>query len=156
MDVLQRLAALEQSPLGEWARTSAYGYPLVNVIHLLGLVMLLGAIGLLDLRLLGLFRSLPATAVAKSMIPVAATGLLLLAASGIALFSADAGPLLKSPRFLLKMGLIGVALANVAAFHLAWRGRLDGPISPVLRMLSAASLTLWLSIATLGRLIAYS
>lgn len=156
MDLIQAAAALEHTPLGAWARGSAYGYPLANLIHLLGLVMLIGAIGVLDLRLLGAFRRLPVTALAHAMIPLAAAGLVLLIPSGLVMFAADAGPLLRQPFFLAKVGLIALALGNVAAFHLTWRGSVEASVPAHLKVMAATSLILWLTAAGLGRLIAYA
>lgn len=155
MEPLALAAQLEASPLGLWARNSPFGYPLANLTHLLGLVMLVGGIGVLDLRLLGLLRRLPAGALAQSLIPIAATGLLLMILSGVVMFSADAGPLTRSPLFRWKLALIAAGLANVAAFHVLWR-RGGGAIPAAARLTAAASVTLWLAAATLGRLIAYA
>lgn len=152
-------AALEGSTLGSWARGSPFGYPLANLVHLLGLVMLVGAIGLLDLRLAGLFRALPPAALGRVLVPTAAIGLLLMAPSGVVMFAADAGPLLHSVVFRWKLALIALALLNVAAFHLLWRGRYDDwdrRAAPAARVMAAGSLALWLAVAALGRLIAYS
>lgn len=159
MEPLALAAQLEATPLGLWARGSAIGYPLANLGHLLGLVMLVGAIGVLDLRLLGLFRRLPAAALAQSLIPIAAAGLALMVLSGFVMFSADAGALVRSPLFRWKLALICAALANVAAFHLVWRRRLEawsGGVPAAARLVAAASLGLWLAAAALGRLIAYA
>lgn len=152
-------AGLEASPLGAWARGSAFGYPLVNLIHLLGLVLLIAPIGFMDLRLVGLFRSLPAQLVARLTIPSAVAGLALLIPSGIVMFAADAVPLTQSPTFRWKVALIAIALANVALFHLLWGRQLDSwdrraTITP--RIVAGLSILLWLVIAALGRLIAYS
>jgi len=158
MEPLALTAQLEASPLGSWARGSAFGYPLANLAHLLGLVMLVGAIGVLDLRLLGLFRRLPAAALAQSLIPVAAAGLALMILSGAVMFSADAGALVRSALFRWKLVLIAAALANVAVFHRLWRRgeRWSAGVPAAARLTAAASLGLWLAAATLGRLIAYA
>jgi hypothetical protein len=151
-------ALLESSSLGRWARGSAFGYPLVNLVHLLGLTLLVGAIGLLDLRLAGLFRTLPPQPLARVLRPGAALGLLLLIPSGFVMFAADAGPLVRSPIFQWKLAVIGLAIANLAAFHLLRRvdyAEWDGKAPLGLRLMAAASITLWLTAAALGRLIAY-
>lgn len=152
-------AALEASALGQWARGSAFGYPLANLVHLLGLVMLIGGIGVLDLRLLGLFRRLPAGVMARALIPLAALGLALLIPSGLVMFAADAGPLIRSEIFGWKLALIALALANVAIVHAAWRRRFaawdQGPPRAA-RLTAATSLGLWLAAAAMGRLIAYA
>lgn len=150
---------LEHSALGAWARGSEAAYPLANLVHLLGLVMLVGAIGVVDLRFIGLFRRLPAGPLAQGLIPVAASGLVLMIASGFVMFSADSVALSRSAVFRWKLGAIAAALANLAAFHVMARGRIAdwGPRTPVAaRAAAAASLALWLTAAALGRLIAYT
>ena len=128
-------------------------------MHLLGLVLLVGGIGFLDLRLLGLFRALPLAPLAAALQPLAILGLLLLAAAGAVLFAADATALAQSAVFRRKLLLIGAALLNALAFTLLWRrqpGRHARPPSPALRAMALASLLLWLAIATHGRWIAYA
>ncbi|MDP3173552.1 MAG: hypothetical protein Q8M88_03865 [Phenylobacterium sp.] len=161
MGELQALGAvLEGSALGVWARGSTFGYPLVNVVHLLGMVFLLGSACLLDLRIAGAFRALPLAALARILIPAAAVGLLLLVLSGFVMFSADAGPLLGSTTFRWKVALIVLALSNVLAFHLIWGFPNDdqrGMRSSIgRRVMALLSVAMWLGVATLGRLIAYS
>ena len=152
-------AALEASPLGVWARGSNLAYPVANLIHLLGLVMLIGGIGVLDLRLAGAFRRLPVEALWRGLLPLAIGGLALLVPAGFVMFAADASSLAVSTVFRWKLALIVLALANVTAFHLLWRRRLAGwDVDPPLggRVMAAGSLVLWLLVAALGRWIAYA
>ncbi|UIJ45081.1 hypothetical protein LZK98_18855 [Sphingomonas cannabina] len=147
-------ASIEASAFGMAARESAWLYPAANLVHLLGLVCLVGGIGVVDLRLVGAFRTLPLATLSRALTPIAIAGLLMLAASGPVLFAADATALIRSPRFLTKLTLIAVALANALAFRFWWRAG-ETPSWP-LRMLAGASLLLWLTVAALGRLIAYA
>ena len=147
-------AAVEASQLGGFARGSSWAYPVANLIHLLGLVLLIGGIGVADLRLIGLFPSLPRAALLRALTPLAVVGLVLMALSGPILFAADATTLARSTIFGWKLALIGVALLNVAAFHALKLGKDDAPAA-IARALAALSLMLWLTIAALGRLIAY-
>lgn len=150
---------IEASPLGVWARASPLAYPLANLVHLLGLVLLVGGIGFLDLRLAGLFSALPLPALSRVLTPLALAGLLLLAISGPVMFAADAGALARSSIFRWKLSLIALALANAAAFRWLWRTRLErwGDAAPLPgRLMAVGSVLLWLGIAALGRLIAYS
>jgi hypothetical protein len=152
-------AALEASPLGAWARGSDLAYPVANLVHLLGLVLLVGGIGLLDLRLTGLFRSLPVETLSRVLTPLAIAGLALLGLGGAVMFSADATALFASTVFRWKVALIALALANAAAFRWLWRRRMARwDLAPPLagRVMAGGSLGLWLIIAGLGRWIAYS
>ena len=120
--------------------------------------MLVGGIGLLDLRLVGLFRSLPVAALSRALTPVAIAGLTLMIPSGLTMVAADAA-VAESATFRWKMLLIAIALANALAFRFFWRDRIDRwDESPPLagRAMAAGSILLWLLVATMGRMIAYS
>ena len=128
-------AWLDTLGIGRWSRGSALVYPVANTLHLLGLVMLVGGIGVVDLRVMGLWL-----------------------ASGIILFAADAAAMARSAIFERKLILIVAALANAAAFRWAWNTRMmrwtDGAPRPAQAM-AAASLLLWLAAGASGRWIAY-
>ena len=147
--------ALEGSDFGRWAGGEVY--PVANIIHLLGLVMLLGGIGLVDLRLMGALRALPLSALSRALTPLALAGLGLQAMSGAVLLAADAVALAGSAAFGWKLAAIALALANAALFR-AWFRTLpaDGAVPAAARVMAAASLAAWLSVAVLGRMIAYS
>jgi hypothetical protein len=148
---------VQSSPFGVWAGGEAY--PIANLVHILGLIMLVGGIGVLDLRLIGLFRKIPTAALAAALTPIAIAGLLLMVPSGATMFASDASTLVNSGTFRTKLLLIALALANAVAFRFIWQGRIeqwdfDLPFGG--RVMAAASILLWLSIAALGRWIAYS
>ena len=161
MESLLTIAAswLDAVGIGPWAGGSAFVYPVANTLHLLGLVMLIGGIGIVDLRVAGLWRRLPIAALSRALTPVAIAGLFVMAASGTVLFAADSAALAKSGIFACKLIVISVALANAAAFRLLWRARMadwSGSAPGAARAMAVASLVLWLTAATLGRWIAYS
>jgi hypothetical protein len=152
--VCQAAAALEGSPLGAAMRGS--WYPPANVVHVVGLVLLVGGIGVVDLRIVGLGRAIPLAALSRMLTPFAIAGLALLAASGFLLFAADAGPHLKQDVFRWKMALLALALVNAAAFRARFGDFADGHEPPAAaRAMAGLSLALWVAVAVLGRLIAY-
>ena len=146
--------ALGGTAFAAWAAGSSYAYPAANVVHLLGLVLLLGGIGLVDLRLIGAFRSLPLQPLARALTPLGGIGLALLAASGAIMFAADTA-VAESETFRTKLILILLALINAAAFRILY-GRTAEPTPVPARLLGAASLTLWLAVGYHGRMIAYT
>jgi len=151
-------ACLEHSAIGALMRESLYLYPLANLLHIFGLILLVGSIGLLDLRCLGFGRGLPLAQCSRYLTPLALAGLVTMLASGFLLFAADAGPLIGSDIFRLKLLLIAAALANALVFRLLWSRQLpdwQDRAPPVARLQAAASLLLWFSVATAGRLIGY-
>lgn len=120
-------------------------------------MLLVGGIGLLDVRLLGGFPALDPRALARTLQPLALVGFLLLAASGVVLFAADAMALARSDIFRRKLILIAIALVNALAFRLLFRRQLlFGAIRPAMRAMAGLSLLLWLSVLVLGRWIAYA
>lgn len=140
---------LSASGLAAWAGSGAV-YPVANVVHLFGLVLLFGGIGIVDLRLLGAFPALPADALVRALTPLGIAGLAVLALTGPILFAADAASLAASPVFGWKLAMIAAALVNAAAFRWVLR---DGVRR---RVAAGVSLGAWASVAVLGRMIAYS
>jgi hypothetical protein len=134
--------------------TTALAYPIANTAHVLGVILLVGVIGLLDLRLLGYGRGVSAAALSAAALPLAAAGFALAAASGTAMFLADVRALAASPLFLAKLGLIGLAGLNALAFRCIPEA-LAEPAPPRAKIAALASLILWIGAVILGRLIAY-
>jgi hypothetical protein len=150
---------VEASALGEWMRNSALAYPIANVAHLFGLVLLAGPIGLLDLRLLGLAAQFDLPAVSRVLTRFAIAGFLLLALAGVLMFVADARPLAAHTVMQLKLALILIGLSNAVIFRRLWQHRLARwDINPPVlgRAQALASILIWASVAALGRWIAYA
>ena len=127
-------------------------YPLLEIIHLLGLALVLGNLALIELRVFGLGPTLPATDLARLSLMVVATGFCLLLPSGLLMFATQAEELLASHSFALKMGLMGLALCNAAWFHARGSLRL---LDATARAQMVASSLLWIGVVAAGRWIAY-
>jgi len=138
-------------------RTGTWLYPAVETVHIVGFVLLVGAVAMFDLRVLGFGRALPPDALARHLLPWSAGSLLLVVPSGLLLFAAQAADMLRNPVFLLKMGLVAVAGLNALAFHLGtwWRSRGSGAPTPAARLNAALSLLLWVAVIACGRMLAY-
>lgn len=151
--------ALEASPLGVLMRSSFLLYPLANIGHIFGLVLFVGAVVVLDLRLLlRRWPALPADALSRALTPVMLVGLGVMLVSGTLLFSADARPLTVNPAIRVKAVLIVLGLANALAFRLLWRAHLadwDRSAPPFARAQVVVSLLGWLATAASGRMIGY-
>ncbi len=151
-------AALESSALGALMRDSFVLYPIANVTHIIGVILLVGGIGVFDLRLLGLGCGVAVPAASRLLTPIAITGLVLMLASGTALFSADARAVVGNPVFRIKLALILFGIANALLFRALWQRRLaqwDFQAPPIGRAQAALSLAGWFGVAICGRLIAY-
>lgn len=129
-----------------------WAYPALEVVHIVGIALLVGNLVLLELRVWGAAGELPVRALARLSLALALGGFGLVAASGLAMFSAQPAELLANRAFVVKMGLLMAAGLNAALFHARdGLGKLDGPA----RVQTALSLGLWLMIIICGRWIAY-
>lgn len=151
--------ALQDSSFGMAIRHSLWLYPLGNVIHVLGMGLLVGAIVALDFRLLGFGRQyVTAEGASRLLTPFAIAGILLLVPGGIIVFVADAGPLAANSILQIKMLLVVVGLVNAWLFRRYWSGTLAtwdaAPPAGAIAQ-TVISLAVWLAVPTLGRLIAY-
>jgi hypothetical protein len=150
--------ALMESGLGLTIRHSLWIYPAANVLHVIGVALLVGSIMALDLRFLGFARTLPIKAVSRFLTPVAVVGICLIVPTGLTLFTADAGPLSSNRLLQIKLALVLLGLINAVAFRLLWTRRIsrwDTQPPPLGRAQVVASMAIWLSVPTLGRLLAY-
>jgi len=111
------LVWLELTGLGEAMRKSAWMYPIVEIIHILGFVIVVGAVVMFDLRVLGLGRGLAVTALSRHLLRWAWLGLALVVPAGLMMFTAHATEFATNPSFLLKLALLATAAANMAYFH---------------------------------------
>lgn len=133
-------------------------YPAVEILHIMGFVLLVGSIVALDLRLLGLGRMIAIQPLAELLLPLSRVGFVIAIGMGSLLFSADAAHVVRNPAFQAKLLLIAAALINVAIAHAGpWRRTAgwDREASAGAKATALASLLLWLSALTAGRLIAY-
>jgi hypothetical protein len=130
-----------------------WAYPLLEVMHLLGVALVLGNLLLIELRVFGLGASLDARELARLSLTLVALGFGLLGLSGLLMFATQAQELLASRTFVVKMSLMALALCNAAWFHA--RGSLV-KLDAQARVLMVVSTVLWLLVMAAGRWIAYA
>ena len=155
------IGALEASAFGAAMREWTWLYPAFEVIHITGIAVLVGSIMVLDMRLLGLSRSLPVRKLAAHVLPWSIASFALILPSGLAMFVAHAGDLIANPVFALKFCLIFAAVTNAAVLHAGvFRGAASWDVDTMpplaARLAAALSLLLWVSVIACGRLLAYS
>lgn len=154
------LAWLETTGFAVAMRQWLWLYPIVEIVHIVGFVVLVGAAFMLDLRLLGLGRGLPVSALADHLLRWSRWALVLVIPSGVAMFTAHATEMAENPAFRLKLLLIGAAFLNAGLFHRFpfravgdWDTEIPAP-GPA-RLAGALSLLLWTGAIACGRLLAY-
>jgi hypothetical protein len=150
---------LQGTWVGVLVAESLWGYPLFETIHSLGMAMMIGSLGLINLRVLGFKSELPLLDM-QQLLPLAWLGFTLNAVSGTLLFTSDAVYFFSKYTFRIKMVLI--ILGGVNAALLGRRVFRDaaaaGPrvATAGTRWIAFSSLVFWLGAVVAGRLIAYA
>jgi hypothetical protein len=141
-------------------RQSLWLYPIVEILHIIGFVVLVGSAAMFDLRLLGFSRQLPVTGMERHLLPWARASVLLILPTGGLMFIAHATEFAGNPAFRLKLLFFVLAALNAGLFHLrpfrqvaGWDHGSRAPLAA--RFAAALSLTLWTGVIACGRLLAY-
>jgi len=136
---------------------SVWFFPALEVLHVTGIVLWVGAIALVDLRLLGISKSTPVHP--YHLLPSAHIGITITIITGI-IFVIGNPNYLSNPAFLTKMGLIMAAVVLSAGLHSRMlrdvevlKDRMKPPTSA--KLLGATSLALWFCVIIAGRYIPY-
>ena len=151
-------AALEGSALSTWVRESPtiWAFSTILTLHTFGMGILVGASGLLDLRLLGVGRSMPLGPL-ESLYRVMWTGFWLNLLTGSMLFAADATSRGTQWLFFVKMVFVITGVTTIILIRKQVYGGKAEPVAVTAkaRGLAVLSLVTWVAAITAGRLLAY-
>jgi len=156
--IVSLLDLLSVWPGAVWLQQSGTAYLFVNAAHILSVGLLLGSILPFDLHLIGIIRAGPTVVIGPLLLRTAATGLALTLVTGLWLFTVKPREYIENPAFLIKIVLLGLALANVAGQHMdaSFRAVLRGEgVAVRVRLIAALSAVLWLSVLVAGRWIGF-
>ena len=140
---------------------SLWMYPIVETVHVLGIMLFAGMVAMVDLRLLGrAFTDTPVSEMSARVLPWTFAGFAVMAVSGALLFYAIPVRTFHSVWFRLKVALLIGAAINVWCFHRRVprdRARWDREKVPPCgaRISAAISLAVWAGVIVAGRMIAY-
>lgn len=147
---------LTATTLGESVRASKWSFPIIEIVHLLGLGILGGTLLIVDMRLFGMRRQPePAAELWKDVQPWMVGGLLTALFSGFILFASEADQMYYNDAFRFKMA--SLALAMIFTFTVHRKVSLsEAAVSPLARKLVVlVSLLLWSGVGWGGRMIGY-
>lgn len=156
------LKSVEASALASKIRDSLYLFPLIESAHVFFLALVFGTIVVIDLRLLGIASSRrPFQRVASDILKWTWIAFALTAATGALMFTTNARVYYHNPFFRTKMLLLLLTGINMLVFELTagrtihrWDKSPSAP--PVGKAVAVASLTLWISIISMGRIIGFT
>jgi len=136
-----------------FVRNSPYALPILQALHMAGIILLLGMTLVLNLRLLDVgFRDSPLPLLADDLWPWAKTGLVLAICTGAMVFLADPARYAESPSFRLKICLFFVAtLYQSTLFRRIVRKNPEVRAPAFNAMVAAVSILLWLGVSWSGR-----
>lgn len=157
MVIAHWLQFLEHSSWAVSIRQSIWLYPFLEIIHIIGIVLLVGPAFLFDLRLLGFSKQLPLVSLERHLLSWSLRGALLVIPSGLLLFITNASTLGYDPVFWTKMILLVTAGCNALLFHrfVSRSLRHSAIVPPAAKVMAILSLLLWIAIIACGRLLAY-
>ena len=140
--------------ISAFIRESIWISPLVNVGHLLALVLLVGALLIVDLKLLGSDEGTPLNKIARDAEPWFIRGFVLMFLTGVPQLISNALREYYSPFFWIKMTMLAVALIFTFTVRRKVVFSPDGAVSTgVRKLVGAASIALWAGVAIPARLI---
>ncbi|MGJ8647025.1 MAG: hypothetical protein ACSHXJ_09020 [Marinomonas colpomeniae] len=161
---------MSESALNHYIVTHSYVWPTLESLHFIGLCLLFGSLLLIDLRALGVAKTVPFEAVEKFLL-VSITGFMINLTTGIAFLFGDPSRYFVNPSFQLKMLCIILALLNALYFSLQMKKHNEsfsieqeesetelpvGIILPInMKWAAGLSLALWVAVIVFGRLIPY-
>lgn len=153
------LSWMESTALAQAVLNNAWVFPVLETLHFVGLILLLGSLYVIDLRFVGLAARIPLRAV-MALVPIALLGFLINFSTGILFLFAD--PFRYYPNLAFRLKMLAVLLAGLNALwfklSLDERALSSEPfVNPGARVrwIAGISLVLWTAVIVLGRLIPY-
>jgi len=145
--------------LSQWILNTAWAWPMFETFHFFGLCILLGALLIIDLRMMGLFRGMSVQAT-HQLLPLVFVGFGINLLTGIFFLFGDPNRYVINIGFQIKMVLVFLAGLNAVWFYLkingpmhTWGSHDDVPTQA--KIVGFLSLFLWFGVLLLGRLIPY-
>jgi hypothetical protein len=129
-----------------------WAYPMLEVVHLIGVALILGNLVLLEMRVFGWASALPIEPLARLSLGLVGVGFGLAVVTGLLMFGTQPGELLANRVFTAKMALIMLAGCNAGWFHARRSLQLQDTTARVSMLLSSV---IWILVITCGRWIAY-
>ncbi|MBT3710654.1 MAG: hypothetical protein HOH14_02620 [Gammaproteobacteria bacterium] len=136
-----------------------WAWPMSESLHFIGLCLLVGSVGLVDLRMLGMAKGISVSALHK-LIPFGVAGYLLNVITGSLFVVGDADQYIFNDAFRFKMLFMFIAGINVLFFYSTafQQTKLLGPNDEMplpVKIMAGVSLACWIGIICAGRLITF-
>jgi len=145
-----------------WAVAGGYPWlwPALETLHFIGMALLVGIVGLLDLRMMGFFKGLPVGPLER-LIPWGIFGFAINLISGVLFFTGDPFQYIHNVAFWLKLLFIAAAGVNALCFYVTGLHRRVDATWPwqdvpfIAKVVGATSLLLWIGVMYWGRMLPF-
>lgn len=157
MDVAAQAATGATETLKAYIFNSPWVWPAMEATHFIGMALLFGVVLFVSLRVLGVAKKIPFTALHR-LLPLGVLGLLVNIATGMAFLIADSARYTAIPAFYWKLALItigGVAALYFTIFNQPWSLKAGDNATPVAKVMAASTILLWAVVLLLGRMLPY-
>ena len=152
---------IQQTSLSVAIRESIWVYPILNVLHCVGILLVAGTIVVVDLRLLGFgMRRATVSSVVSQVLPWTLSGFGFMFLTGSLLAWSEPVRLYRSIFFPWKLLFLAIAGLNALLFHLgvyrgvgAWDSATLTPARA--RFAGALSILCWICVIAAGRAVGY-
>lgn len=155
MSLLPFFQWCEATPIGDAIRESQWMFPVIESVHLIGLVVVAAAVLLVDMRLLGLgLRDQPVSRLARGVQPYLVVSVVVMIVTGTLLFLSEALKCYYSAAFWVKI----TCLALVIVYTFTIRKRVvmtDGGGPAMRKAIAVMSILLWAGVGWGGRWIGF-
>jgi hypothetical protein len=151
--------------LDDFVATHDWVWPVCEILHFFGMAMLIGSVGLVDIRMLGIAKGVPIKALER-FVPLGVIGFLVNATTGFIFVAGNpvGGPqeYLTNLAFQIKMILVLIAALNLLAFYVTGIAKRadavtpDGTAPAGAKVVAAVSLLAWFGVILFGRFIMYN
>jgi hypothetical protein len=153
------LTWMESSRLARIILENAWVFPSLEILHFLGLILLIGSLYVIDLRFIGVAPRIPYKAVLP-FIPISILGFGINLVTGTMFLFTDPDHYYTNLAFRLKMAAVVLAGLNALWFKIAADEVLTADDSaavprPMVKWIAGLSMLLWTSVIVFGRLIPY-
>jgi hypothetical protein len=165
MSTVENVSQLLTYPaMKDFVNSHAWVWPVAEMTHYVGMSAILGFIGVLDLRILGLFKSLP-IGVLRPFVTLALIGLVANLLTGLIFITgtpSDPVFYVENLSFQLKMATLLLAGVNLAVFQLSgledtvYATPANASAPAVAKLIAVTSLVCWLLVILFGRLLMYN
>jgi hypothetical protein len=150
---------LKSTVVSHFVTNTPWVWPLCETLHFIGLALLLGIIGPLDLRLMGFTGALFLSTL-KALVPWAIAGFTINLITGALFFIGSPQQYMYNSSWWLKLIFLAIAGLNMLAFETTQRSRMKAlepgvPTPGVFKTIGALSLVSWLMVLWWGRMLPF-